>query len=161
MINGGFVSENIMEALQIGKLFNSLLLAWNERDAKKMASLFTENGSCIGFDGSQMNGRTEIESEVGRIFANHQTAAYVGKIREVRFLNSETALLRAVAGMVPHGQLEIDQKVNAVQSLVAVYQGGKWRIALFQNTPAQFLGRSELSDKLTGELREVLSLSTA
>ena len=33
-----------------------------------------------------MNGRTEIATEIGQIFADHQTSRYVGKIREVRQL---------------------------------------------------------------------------
>jgi hypothetical protein len=32
----------------------------------------------------------------------------------------------------------------------------KWRIALFQNTPAQFHGRPELVQQLTEQLRQLL-----
>jgi uncharacterized protein (TIGR02246 family) len=74
----------------------------------------------------------------------------------VRFLTPETAILRAVAGMVPAGQTDLNPAVNAVQSLVAAKSMGRWRIALFQNTPAQFHGRPELAQKLTEELRKLL-----
>ncbi len=117
---------------------------------------FDEACNVVGFDGSLMNGRAEIESELSRIFADHQTAAYVGIIREVRFLSQAVALLRAVAGMVPPGQSDINPAVNTIQSLVAVKREGGWRIALYQNTPAQFHGRPELSEHLTEELRKLL-----
>ena len=52
---------------------------------------------------------------------------------------------------------EINPAVNAIQSLVAVTRDGRWRIALFQNTPAQFHGRPELAQQLTEELRQLLA----
>ncbi|MGH2514102.1 MAG: SgcJ/EcaC family oxidoreductase, partial [Ktedonobacterales bacterium] len=35
-------------------------------------------------------------------------------------------------------------------------RGGGWYVALFQNTPAQFHGRPEVSAALTAELRQLL-----
>ncbi|TMA07866.1 MAG: SgcJ/EcaC family oxidoreductase, partial [Deltaproteobacteria bacterium] len=123
---------------------------------REMTNLFAEHGNLIGFDGSQINKRPEIGSVLSQIFADHPTAAYVAIVREVRFLSPSVAVLRAVAGMVPPGQSDINPAVNAVQTLVAVRSDGQWRIALFQNTPAQFHGRPELSEALTKELRQLL-----
>ncbi len=52
---------------QIEKLYRELLDFWNSQDAKGMASLFFRDGSIVGFDGSQMNGKMQIESEIGQI----------------------------------------------------------------------------------------------
>jgi uncharacterized protein (TIGR02246 family) len=125
--------------------------------SKEYASFFTKDGNVVGFDGSQMKGTDEIESEISRVFAHHQTATYVSKVREVRFLSLEIALLQGVAGMVPPGGNDINPSVNAIQSLVATRQGDEWRIALFHNTPAQFHGRPELVQALTEELRQILT----
>ena len=144
-------SDNAVRAL-----YAALLEDWNRRDAKRFAGLFTEEGSVVGFDGSQMNGRPEIAGTLGRIFADHQTAAYVAVVREVRYIGDDTALLRAVVGMVPPGGSDVDPAVNAVQSMVAVRQPPGWRIALFHNTPAAFHGRPELAENLTEELRGAL-----
>ncbi|MBI4547537.1 MAG: SgcJ/EcaC family oxidoreductase [Ignavibacteriae bacterium] len=89
-----------MDKSYIETMYKELLSSWNKQDAKKMASLFAEDGSVVGFNGSQMNGRAQIESEIGQIFSHHQTASFVGKTREIRFLSKDTALLRAVAGTV-------------------------------------------------------------
>lgn len=137
-------------------LYTQLLDGWNKRISSSFAALFGEDSNVIGFDGSQMNGRAEIESSFRQIFTDHQTSPYVGKIREVSLLTPEVAILRAVVGMVPPGQTELDPAVNAIQSLVAVKRDGQWRIALFQNTPAQFHGRPDLSEALTEELRQLL-----
>jgi len=141
---------------QIEKLYKELLDSWNRQDAKGMASLFAIDGSSVGFDGSQMNGKIQIESEIGQIFGSHQTASYVGKIREIRFLSQDIVLLRAVAGMVPPGGKYINPEVNVIQSLVAIKENKAWRISLFQNTPAQFHGRPELAEALTRELQDLV-----
>jgi uncharacterized protein (TIGR02246 family) len=84
------------------------------------------------------------------------TATYVSKIRGVRFLAPEVAVLRAVVGMIPPGKKDLNPDANAIQTLVATKQEGQWRIAVFQNTPAQFHGRPELVEALTEELRQLL-----
>jgi uncharacterized protein (TIGR02246 family) len=140
----------------IRALYEQLLDAWNRRDAHAFATLVAEDGNVVGFDGSQINGRTEVDTQIGQIFADHQTAAYIGKIREIRFLTPDVAILRAVVGMVPPGQTDLNPAVNTVQSLVATKRESQWRIALFQNTPAQLHGRPDLVQQLTDELRQLL-----
>jgi uncharacterized protein (TIGR02246 family) len=144
------------DAADIGTLYQQLLETWNRRDAAAYAALFAEDASVIGFDGSQMNRRAEIATQISQIFADHPTSRYVGKIREVRPLAPDVAILRAVVGMVPPGQSDLNPDVNAIQSLVAARHNGRWLIALFQNTPAQFHGRPELAQQLTEELRQLL-----
>ncbi len=137
-------------------LYRDLLDAWNQRSANQFAAQFEDVCNVVGFDGSLMNARREIEAELSRIFADHVTASYVGIVREVRFLTPEAALLRSVAGMVPPGQSDINPAVNTIQSLVAVKRESRWRITLYQNTPAQFHGRPDLVQSLTEELRTLL-----
>jgi uncharacterized protein (TIGR02246 family) len=133
-------------------LYFHLLEQWTRRDAEAMAALFTEDGSVIGFDGSQMNGRREIASTLRAIFTDHLTPAFFGIIREVRPLGEHAALIRAVAGMVEEGADHLNPALNAVQSMVVIQEEHHWRVALFQNTPAAFHGRPEEGDELTREL---------
>jgi uncharacterized protein (TIGR02246 family) len=93
------------------------------------------------------------------MFTDHVTAAHVAKVREVRLLAPGVALPRAVVGMVPPGKDDRHPPVDAVQTLIAAQADGRWRIALFQNTPAAFHGRPEFSDVRTEEFREVLRLA--
>jgi uncharacterized protein (TIGR02246 family) len=144
------------DADDVRTIYHRLIDAWNRRDAAAYAALFDDAANVVGFDGSQMNGRSEIESTLAGIFAHHQTAPYLSIVREVRLLTPDVAILRAAVGMVPPGQTDINPAVNAIQSLVGVKREGQWRIALFQNTPAQFHGRPELAQQLTEELRQLL-----
>jgi hypothetical protein len=91
------------------------------------------------------------------IFADHPTAAYVGKVHEIRMLGrDDVGLLRAVAGMIPPGSDDITPAVNTVHTLVAVRSADGGRAALFQSTPAAWHGRPQDSAALTEELRDVV-----
>jgi uncharacterized protein (TIGR02246 family) len=149
-------SDEIAEEPAVRALFEQLMASWNRRDAAGFAALFVEDGFSVGFDGSQMDGRAEIAAAIADIFADHMTATYVGKIRSVRFLAPDVAILRAVSGTVPRGEAALNPAANTIQTLVAVKRNGEWRIAAYQNTPAQFHGRPWLAEALTEELRELL-----
>src|SRR5215831_10516246 len=115
---------------RIRELYQEMLATWNRRAAHDMAALFADDGNLIGFDGSQVDGRVAIESHLSGIFANHMTAAYVGKVRDVRFLTPDVAVLRAVVGMVPPGKSDLNPNVNAIQTLVALRQANRWYVAV-------------------------------
>jgi uncharacterized protein (TIGR02246 family) len=102
----------------------------------------------------------EIANHLGNIFMQHLPPAYVGKVRGVRLLSTDVAVLSAVAGMVPMDRDTLEPSLNAIQTLVAVHNGTRWEVALFQNTPAAFHGRPEESQLLTEELTALLATST-
>ena len=145
----GFMSDG-----EVRDLYARLLEAWNDRDAEAFAALFGEDGALVGFDGSQAAGPA-IREHLQPIFAGHPTAAYVAHVREVRSLAPGVALLRAAAGMVPPGGEDLNPTVNTLQTLLAARSGTGWRIVLFQNTPAQFHGRPELTEQHLAEVRQV------
>jgi len=142
------------EVLAIQKVYDQLINSWNEMNSEAYAELFTTDGSIVGFDGSQANSRREIYDHLSGIFADHAPARFVTIIREIRLLSPSVGLLRAVAGMVPRNEKEINPKINAIQSLIAVKKEQRFMIALFQNTPAAFHGRAEDAKNLTQELQE-------
>jgi uncharacterized protein (TIGR02246 family) len=141
---------------EVRALYRQILSGWNRRSAEVIAELFDDDGFAIGFDGSELDGRADIAASHRQIFADHQTGAFVGKVRDVRFLTPEVAVLTAVAGMVLPGQSDIEPDRNTVQTLVAVKRDKEWRVAVYQNTPAQYHGREGKANSLTDELRKQL-----
>lgn len=141
---------------EVQQLYNTLIDAWNRRDAKGMSDQFADQGVQIGFDGSKLIGKKEILAHLTPIFEDHPTAPFITKVKEIRSLGKDTAILYAIAGMVPPGKSDIEPAVNAHQTLVAVKKNNDWQVELFQNTPAQFHGRSELVEEMTEELRQLL-----
>ena len=150
----GSVATSADDERSVRALYEGILGHWNGRDARRLAGLFTRDGHLVGFDGSQVEGRAAIESEMTRIFADHPTPRYVGIVRQVQFLSQAVAAVRAVAGMVPPGKTDINPGLNAVQTLIATKDDESWGIVLYQNTPAAFHGRPEAVMALTDELRQ-------
>lgn len=140
----------------IRALYEDMLTAWNNRDGDAYAAPFADDGTAIGFDGSEHSGQARIAADMKRIFADHPTGRYVWKVRSVRLLGSDAGVLRAISGIVPAGQSDLNQQINALQTLVAARLDGQWRTILVQNTPAQYHGRPELLEQMTAELRELL-----
>jgi uncharacterized protein (TIGR02246 family) len=134
-------------------VYTKLIAAWNGQDAAAMAELFADDGTQVGFDGSEAQGARTIHQHLEPIFRDHPTKRFVHVVREIRPLADGVTLLRAIAGMVPRDSLELDESKNVIQSLVVRREGGGWRIALFQNTPARFDGRPEAVAAMSRELR--------
>jgi uncharacterized protein (TIGR02246 family) len=139
----------------VRRLYEQILIAWNQQDPAAMASRFEEDGNIVGFDGSQAASPAAIEDHLRPIFANHPTASYVAIVRQIRMLGRHVWLLRAVVGMIPPGSGDINPALNTIQTLVAVEHTDGWQAALFQSTPAAWHGRPQDSAALTDELRDV------
>lgn len=142
---------------EVRKLYETLIEAWNRRDARGMAERFAAGGMQIGFDGSVATGPDEIAQHLEPIFRDHPTARFVTIVKDVRRLGDDAVLLTAIAGMVPPGKSDIEPQANAHQTVVAAVTDDEWRIELFQNTPAQFHGRPELVNEMTAELQQQLT----
>jgi uncharacterized protein (TIGR02246 family) len=142
--------------MEIRALYRQLLNAWNRRSAHAIAEVFAEDGVVIECDGFELKGRDEIVSGHKEMFEDHHTGAFVGKVRSVTFLDTEVAVLRAVAGMVMPGETDLDSQLNTIQTLVAAKQNGHWQTVLFQNTPANFHERPHEAAALADELRRQL-----
>jgi uncharacterized protein (TIGR02246 family) len=143
---------------QIRALYQQLIDGWNRRSGASVAAALADDGDIIGFDGSHHRGRLSIAADLRAIFGSHQTPAYVGIIRSVRPIAPGVAVLLAHAGMIPAGGSDLDPDLHTVHTLVAVDEGGgRWRISLFQSTPAAFHGFPEEREALTQELRGLLA----
>jgi uncharacterized protein (TIGR02246 family) len=149
-------AENLGALEAVRELYRRVLEGWNARDAQAFAAPFREDGFSVGFDGTVHAGRATIAEQIGATFADHATGSYVGKIQDVRLVGPGAAVLRAVAGMVPPGGDDLRPDLNSVQTLTAAQIMGRWQVAAFQNTPAQFHGRPHLAQALTEELRQTL-----
>jgi uncharacterized protein (TIGR02246 family) len=131
---------------------------WNRGSGEAFASPFAEDGDLVGFDGTHLKGRQEIASFHQQLFDTYvKGTRLVGKIRSVRFLTSDVALMHVVGGTIMADQTDIEPERNSVQTLVATKNRGEWRLAAFQNTRAQYLGRPKEAQALTEELRRLLA----
>jgi uncharacterized protein (TIGR02246 family) len=143
----------------IRALYQQLMDGWNRGDGDAFAAPFAEDADLVGFDGMHLKGRSEIASFHQRLFDNFvKGTRLVGKVKSVRFLAPDVVLMHTVGGTVMPGQSDLDPERNSVQTIVATKSddGRWWRMAAFQNTRAQFMGRPEAAQELTRELRALL-----
>lgn len=137
-------------------LYVKLLTAWNNRDPKAMSACFDEDAVMIGFDGSTVEGRAEIEGHLASIFKDHPTAAYIAILRS-EHVYRDNSLLRADAGMLPPGKKDIKSETIARQTVVTRATNAGWRIVQFQNTPIALdqnkPARTAIYDELQAALR--------
>ena len=141
----------------IRALYQQKIYGWNSGNGNAFAAPYTEDSDYIGFDGTYLKGRQEIASLHQMLFDKFLNGSrLVGKIRSIRFLTSDIAIIVAVGGTVIDGQSDIDPERNSVHMLVAIKQNCKWHFTAFQNSRAHFIGRPEEAQALTDELRQLL-----
>jgi uncharacterized protein (TIGR02246 family) len=145
------------EEAAIRSLYQQMMDGWNAASGDVFAAPFEEDGDLVGFDGTHLKGCKEIASFHQHLFDMFlKGSRLVGKVKSVRFLTSDVAIMHAVGGTMIDGKTDLEPERNSVQTLVAVKRGTKWHLAAFQNTRATFTGRPEESRKLTEELQTLL-----
>jgi uncharacterized protein (TIGR02246 family) len=150
-------SSSTADETAICALYQQMMEGWNAACGYAFASPFEENGDLVGFDGTYIKGRQEIAFFHQHLFDMFlKRSRLVGKVRSVRFLTSDIAVMHAIGGTVMAGQTDLDPERNSVQTLVAVKRNGKWSLAAFQNTRATYISRPDESQKLTEELQTLL-----
>ncbi|HEX6281947.1 MAG TPA: SgcJ/EcaC family oxidoreductase [Nitrososphaera sp.] len=155
--NSQTLSSAAADEAAIRALYRQLMDGWNAGSGDAFASSFEEDGDLVGFDGTHLKGRQEIALFHQHLFDMFlKGSRLVGKVRSVRFLTSDVAVMHAVGGTVMAGQTDLEPERNSVQTLVTIKRNGKWNIAAFQNTRATYTGRPEESQKLTEELQALL-----
>ena len=66
----------------------------------------------------------------------------VGKVRSVRFLTTDVAVMHAVGGTVMPGQTDLDSERNSVQTLVVVKRNGRWSLARLSEYTCDLYGQA-------------------
>jgi len=142
---------------QIRSLYIQFVDGWNRRSGAAVAATFADDGDIVGVDGTHHRGRLSIAADLRQVFGTTQTPAYVAVIRSVRPVAASVAVLMAHAATIPPGSSDLDPEQLAVHTMVAVEEGGgRWKISLFQATPAAWHGWPEAREELVAELRGVL-----
>jgi uncharacterized protein (TIGR02246 family) len=142
----------------IRSLYFQMIDGWNKGNGHLFASPFAEDGDLVGFDGTHLNGRQQIASFHQQLLDTYvKGSRLVGRIRDVRFLTPRVAIMHAVGGTIMKGQIDLEPERNSIHTLVLKKgDDDRWCIAAFQNTRAQYIGRPEMTNELTKELREEL-----
>lgn len=115
--------------------YRELMDGWNRGSGEDFAAVFTEDGDLVAFDGTHFEGRAEIAPFHQELFDKWlKGTRLVGRVKDVKFLSPDVALMHAVGSTVMRGKSEPSPERDSIQTLVAVRRDGQWRLAAFQNT---------------------------
>jgi uncharacterized protein (TIGR02246 family) len=104
----------------IRAFYQQLMDGWNRGSGEAFAATFAEDDELVSFDGTHLKGRQEIASFHQQLFDTYvKGSRLVGKIRSVRFLTPDVAVMHTVGGTIMAGQTDIEPERNFVQILVA------------------------------------------
>jgi uncharacterized protein (TIGR02246 family) len=109
----------------------AFVTAFNKRDAKAVAALWTEDGDCIDDTGKRFQGRAAIEKAYTQLFQERPESKITVVIDSLRLLSPEAAIEDGYATLdpVPAGPPAIN-KYTAVH----VKSAGKWLMSTVRET---------------------------
>ncbi len=125
----------------ITKVIDEFEKAYNDRDAKAIAALFTPEAQIIDEDGTTVQGREAIEEVFVELFEANPDAVIVTDVSDLKYIGSNLAIETGRTTLIPSpGDTAIlnDYSVVHVKS-----REGKWLMALARDTPAQTLDHAE------------------
>jgi len=117
-MNGKTTANHSAAEAAIRDLFRALLDDRGRSNA--FGSRFTEDAGHVAFDGSHTRGRG------------------TGEVYDVRFLAPDVAVAHAVASAAMRDKTEPSPGRDSIRMLVAVRQGGEWRLAALGSTTSGF-----------------------
>ncbi|WP_116044963.1 SgcJ/EcaC family oxidoreductase [Amycolatopsis palatopharyngis] len=119
----------------VADLPSRIVQAWAAHDADAFAGVFTEDGSII-LPGVYRKGRDEIRSYMAEAFAQQYKGTQVtGQPIDLRFFDSECALLITQGGVLGPGETEVSAAQAIRASWLVVKHDGEWHLAAYQNSP--------------------------
>jgi uncharacterized protein (TIGR02246 family) len=128
-------ANRVADEEAVRDLYRELMDGWNRGSGEDFAAVFTEDGDLVAFDGTHFAGRAQIAPFHQELFDKWMKGTrLVGRVKDVRFLSPNVALMHAVGSTIMRGKSVPSPERDSIQTLVATRQNGEWRLAAFQNT---------------------------
>jgi uncharacterized protein (TIGR02246 family) len=126
----------------IRQIVQNIQDAWAAGDGVKFADQFTDDVDYTVWNGIQLNGREENIKNHQQIFETFYKGTMIkSEVRKIRFLTNEIAAVHLESKMYKDGKL-MEDVPTVVPLMILKKENGKWRVAVFQNTP--IIKRGEL-----------------
>lgn len=132
----------------IRELSARMAAAYNNGDVSGVAANFTPNGHLISGDGTHLHTPAGIEHYLAELRGKlpKGTRFVITAVTDVRFPTPDVAVVTSEDGWLFPGETTSSDKNKGIQSLVAVWHEGNWRVVLQERTwrcPPQRLSGSQ------------------
>jgi uncharacterized protein (TIGR02246 family) len=129
--------ESAQDEAAIRAIVQSVQDGWNAHDGKAFAAPFTADADYVIVNGDYIKGRDAIEKGHTQIFSTiYKDSRNAATVRSVRFIRPDVAVAH-VEWNLEYSMGGGTRKGHAINTMVLTKEGGKWGIAVFQNTPIQ------------------------
>ncbi|GAA3167995.1 MULTISPECIES: SgcJ/EcaC family oxidoreductase [Nonomuraea] len=109
--------------------------AWNKNDADLFVADYLDDASAT-LPGSYMESRGEIQGSIGFLFSGPMKGTGASeKVRSVRFVNDETAVVVTETGVLLPGESEAPPQRTSYATWVLAKRDDGWKIAAYCNSP--------------------------
>jgi uncharacterized protein (TIGR02246 family) len=126
-VAGAPVADRSTDEAAIRANVAAFVKAYNARDSKAVAALFTADGQIEGKDGSKTDGRQGIEKTFADLFAGKPNNRIEVTVESIRFIGSELAVEVGTTKETP-GPAEPPEYDR--YTVLHVKRDGKWQMAL-------------------------------
>ena len=141
-------------------LFDRMCAAWTAGDAAAYGDCFTEDSDYVSYDGTHARGRQAMVDNHHRLFTGVLSgSALVGRVESVRHLRPGVAVLHATGSVLMPWRSSLPGRRLSRQTLVAVEEGGAWRIAALHNgrvRPVTIPGPGSVPSRMSRALTAVV-----
>lgn len=135
---GAFAQSNGKRAEDekaVRQVIKNIADAWAAGDGVNYADNFTDDVIYTVWNGHQINGRAENISGHQEIFDTIYKGTTVRwEIQKIRFLSDDVAVAK-LQGEMFRGDKKVEDVPVVVPAMILKKEQGKWRVAVFQNTP--------------------------
>lgn len=133
--DAGPVFDPAAEEPALRKAMDDEEAAWNRADAKALAALFRDDATYADAFGGIARGRAEVDKRIAEVLSAWRGTRIALKVRKVRVLKPDVALVEADAELTGWKKLPSGFKADADQTLrmrllqVFLKEAGLWRVA--------------------------------
>ena len=108
---------------------SELINAWNDRNEKKFAGFFAEDGQFADSQGQTWSGKADIEKGAARVFGSFQQGASPGRVEDAKFVGSDAATASIVWNAEPGVKAKAAGSSGLRMTLILFATGSGWRVA--------------------------------
>ena len=135
LFSSGLVSPTVVSAdeVQIGKSLDEFVAAFNEKNAEKLATCWTETATHTDREtGERTEGRAAIQADFTKIFAAQPTIKLSATLTRVKLITPDVAQVEGLSNVISGDGIPVESVFTAIMT----HSGDKWLFDSIEETAA-------------------------
>lgn len=139
-----------VDETKLKEMHQRMIEAWNKGSPAGFAAPFAPDADFIGFEGSQLKGRSQIAQFHQMLFeTSRQNTTLEGGVHFVRFLSPDIAVIHAWTTSSLPNERNASPSRDSLQLIVATRHGGYWQFDAMQNSRRLSIEQQQFADEFS------------